>query len=283
MNDVHPTAVCESDDVASGVVIGPMAVVAAGTVIGEGAEVGAQATLARNVVLGDRSTVGAGARLGTGAEVQADARIGDNAVVDAGFVVGRQSVVEPGAYVVGNVPPKAIVRGNPATIVGYVHAPHARQDVPPPARSGDELDEIAARCSIWPLPRFSDLRGALVAMEYDRDLPFVPVRSFLVHDVPGEEVRGEHAHRWCSQLLLAAHGGLSVVVDDGTESTEVRLDRPDRGLLVPAGVWAVQYRFSSDAVLCVFASHAYDPADYIRDYEEFLRFSSSQPSSTSSG
>jgi hypothetical protein len=66
------------------------------------------------------------------------------------------------------------------------------------------------------------------------------------------------------------NGSVSVVADDGEHREEFLLDRPDLGLHLPAMTWATQYRYSRDAVLLVFASHAYDPADYIRDYGSFL-------------
>ena len=75
----------------------------------------------------------------------------------------------------------------------------------------------------------------------------------------------------CHQFLIAVHGGLSVVTDDGDKRVEVVLDRPSLGLYIPPLVWGVQYKHSFDTVLLVFASHAYDSADYIRDYDEFLR------------
>jgi hypothetical protein len=115
-----------------------------------------------------------------------------------------------------------------------------------------------------------DLRGTLSAAEFPTHLPFEPKRCFLVFDVPGKEVRGEHAHRLCQQFLVCARGSLSVVVDDGAKTEEVRLDRPDLGLYIPPLIWAVQYKYSSDALLLVLASHPYDPSDYIRDYDEFL-------------
>jgi len=91
-----------------------------------------------------------------------------------------------------------------------------------------------------------------------------------VFDVPGKDVRGEHAHRRCHQFLVCLRGSLSVVVDDGQASEEIALDRPSIGLYLPPMVWAVQYRYSADALLLVFASDPYDASDYIRDYDEFL-------------
>ena len=114
------------------------------------------------------------------------------------------------------------------------------------------------------------MRGRLSVGECGPDVPFVPQRYFLVFDVPGKEVRGEHAHHRCKQFLVCARGSVSVVVDDGTTSEEFLLDAPNIGIYVPPMVWAVQYRYSADAVLLVLASEPYDSADYIRDYEAFL-------------
>ena len=121
------------------------------------------------------------------------------------------------------------------------------------------------------LPLVDDLRGSLSAGEFVAQIPFAPQRYFLVFDVPGKEVRGEHAHRQCHQFLVCVRGSLSVVVDDGASSEEVVLDAPNVGLYVPPMIWAVQYHYSADAMLLVFASDHYDPADYIRDYDEFVR------------
>lgn len=125
--------------------------------------------------------------------------------------------------------------------------------------------------ALWRLPRFRDDRGSLVVAELPTDLPFAPRRIFTVYDVPGHDVRGEHAHRECRQLLLATHGALSVVVDDGTTSREIRLDVPTVALYLPPMIWAVQHEFTPDAVLLVLASHSYDPDDYIRDRAEFVK------------
>ena len=92
----------------------------------------------------------------------------------------------------------------------------------------------------------------------------------MVFDVPSVETRGEHAHHECHQFLVCVRGSVAVVADDGKSREEFVLDRPDLGLHLPPRVWGIQYKYSADAVLLVFASHYYDAADYIRDYEQFL-------------
>lgn len=86
------------------------------------------------------------------------------------------------------------------------------------------------------------------------------------------ETRGEHAHRECHQFLICVRGSCAVVADDGTNRQEFLLDRPDIGIHLPPKVWGIQYKYSPDATLLVFASHYYESKDYIRDYSEFLKF-----------
>jgi dTDP-4-dehydrorhamnose 3,5-epimerase-like enzyme len=101
-------------------------------------------------------------------------------------------------------------------------------------------------------------------------LPFEPKRYFIVFDVKSKEVRGEHAHRRLHQFLVCVKGSCSVVVDDGKNREEYQLDQPNLGIYLPPMVWAIQYKYTADAILLVLASDIYDPMDYIRDYDEFI-------------
>jgi UDP-2-acetamido-3-amino-2,3-dideoxy-glucuronate N-acetyltransferase len=120
------------------------------------------------------------------------------------------------------------------------------------------------------VPVIGDWRGRLAFTEFDEAFPFRPLRHFLVFGVPADQRRGEHAHLLCHQYLICVAGSCAAVVDDGTSREEVMLDRPELGLYMPPMIWGTQYRYSPDAVLLVLASHHYDPADYIRDYRDFL-------------
>jgi dTDP-4-dehydrorhamnose 3,5-epimerase-like enzyme len=227
-------------------------------------------TVEADVSLGVDVEVGPGARLLASVKVHRAATIGANAIVRGGVVVGRGAVVEPGALVDSDVPAYAVVSGSPARIVGYADLPPEVADAEP---VGPELIDgptgTAVRgVTLYPLTSASDLRGRLAAVEF-AGLPFVPRRLFSVYGVPDESVRGAHAHRECSQLLVCVAGAVSSIADDGRSRQEFRLTSPAVGLLVPPMVWGMQYRFSPDAVLIVLAELPYDPGDYIRDYEEF--------------
>jgi len=120
------------------------------------------------------------------------------------------------------------------------------------------------------LPRFSDSRGALFVGEVGANLPFTPRRFFFI-DAPAEATRGSHAHREAHQMLVCLQGCCAVLADDGVNSAEYVLTSPDQGLYLPPRTWSVQHYGAPHNLLLVLASDVYDPADYVNDYEEFLR------------
>jgi hypothetical protein len=225
-----------------------------------------------SVAAGPRSGLATAASAKT--RVRTGASIGANATIWAGVTIGPGALVRDGAVVTRDVPPKAIVAGNPAHIVGYLDTPEVQ--LPPGAAItartlGDSLPKLdVVGASLHALPKVVDLRGALSFGEIGTHLPFTPERFFAVYDVPGEEVRGEHAHKACHQFLVCLKGACTLVVDDGKHRDEIRLDSPRVGLHIAPMVWGIQYRFSADALLMVLASDRYDADDYIRSYDDFL-------------
>ena len=117
-----------------------------------------------------------------------------------------------------------------------------------------------------------DSLGELVAIENCKDIPFSIQRVYYMYDMESDVVRGRHAHRTLKQILICVHGSCKVKLDDGRESETVFLDKPSVGIYIPNTMWREITGFSKDAVLLVLASEPYVEADYIRDYNEFLRF-----------
>lgn len=298
----HETAVVESEKIGDGTRVAAFARIYAGAVLGKECVVGDHATIEDGVVIGNRVIIDSGVFVCGGVTLEDEvlvgpnvtfnnvlhprsgrlptkylttlirrgASIGSNATLLPGVIVGMNVVVGAGTVVTRNIPPNAIVVGNPGRIVGYaggarlpaVKTPELRVSFRDLAVPGVRLHE---------LPIIKDLRGTLSFAQYEQSLPFVPKRYFIVYDVSDYEVRGEHAHKELHQFLVCVRGSGSVVVDNGDNRDEIMLDSPGIGLHVPPMVWATQYKFSRDAVLLVLASDVYKAEDYIRDYDEYLR------------
>lgn len=126
-------------------------------------------------------------------------------------------------------------------------------------------------CTILELDKHHHEKGNITVVENGTTVPFDIKRTYYLYDVPGGESRGGHAHRELHQLMVAASGSFTVTLDDGNVKRTFLLNRPYQALLIVPGIWRELDDFSSGSVCLVLASHLYDEADYIRDYDEFLR------------
>jgi UDP-2-acetamido-3-amino-2,3-dideoxy-glucuronate N-acetyltransferase len=281
MSPAHPTAFqSDAPAIDPKAVIDPGAVVERGCVIGarcivrSGAHLGAGTLLDDDVVVGPNATLeSSGTEVDASrVRVQPGVRIGANATICAGVTLAARSQIRPGAVVTRSVPPCAIVEGNPATIIGYVDTEFDKllKSATPKHNTAWVEKTPVKGVTLHRFPVHPDLRGNLVVGEFDRQVPFNPLRFFMVFGVPSREIRGEHAHLLCHQFLICVEGSCALVADDGYKRFEVLLDDPSLGVYLPPMTWGIQYKYSADAKLLVFASHHYDSTDYVRDYKKYL-------------
>ncbi|MFP1683038.1 WxcM-like domain-containing protein [Alloalcanivorax sp. C16-1] len=305
---IHPLADVKSKSIGENSRIWQYVVIFPEAKIGSDANICSHCLIENDVVIGDRVTVKSGVQLWDGLRISNDVFIGPNAtftndrmprskkfpdefletVLEAGVSIGAGAVILPGirigtnamvaagAVVTRSVPPNAIVVGNPARIMGYIDASDngaiRTNNVEKSIEPGIHKTQVPG-VSLHKMERVTDMRGSLTVGEFEKTIPFSVKRYFMVFDVPSAETRGEHAHRECHQFLICARGSCSVVADDGKNRQEFLLDRPDVGIHLPPMIWGTQYRYSSDALLLVFASDYYSNEDYIRNYEDFKKLS----------
>lgn len=300
---VHPQAICESSNIGENTRIWAFAHILPNAKIGEECNICDGVFIENDVVVGNRVTIKCGVQLWDGVELEDDvfvgpnvtftndkfprskvypenfariviakgASIGANATILPNITVGRNAMIGAGAVVTRSVPPNAIVVGNPAKIVGYVDTKNDSiiSNEKLHHQGQGKVETTVAGVTLHTFRAVPDMRGSLSVGEFEREIPFKPLRYFLVFDVPTAETRGEHAYIKCHQFLIAVKGSVRVVADDGRTREEFLLDRNHLGLFLPAMTWGIQYHYSSDAVLLVFASDYYDAKDYIRDYDQF--------------
>jgi UDP-2-acetamido-3-amino-2,3-dideoxy-glucuronate N-acetyltransferase len=306
---VHPNGLCESRDVGEGTRVWAFAHVLPKAVIGRDCNICDHVFIENDVVMGDRVTVKCGVQIWDGLRIGDDvfigpnatftndifprskkypekfgqtvicagASIGANATILPGITIGRNAMIGAGTVVTRSVPDNAIVVGNPGRVTAYVDAGHGKEAARAPAEAAGASPTRVPAVTLHRLKTVTDARGSLTVGEFEQSAPFVPLRFFTVYGVPESRPRGAHAHREGHQFLIAAKGTIHVLVDDGRQRDEILLDSPALGLHVPAMIWGTQYKYSPDAVLLVFASHHYDPTDYIHDYAEFLRCAQAGP------
>ncbi|WP_099464666.1 sugar 3,4-ketoisomerase [Parabacteroides provencensis] len=127
-------------------------------------------------------------------------------------------------------------------------------------------------CTIIELDKHHHYKGNITVVENGKTIPFDVERVYYLYDIPGGESRGGHAHKELQQLIIAVSGSFNVTLDDGNIKRTFTLNRPYQGLLVVPGIWRELNDFSSGAVCLVLASHKYEEEDYIRNYNEFIRY-----------
>lgn len=125
--------------------------------------------------------------------------------------------------------------------------------------------------AIIELPKIPDPRGNLSFIEENSHIPFKIERTYWIYDVPGGQQRGGHAFKEQQELVVALSGSFDVIINDGKEEKRFHLNRSYVGLFIPNGLWRYMDNFSTNSVVLVLSSTLFDEADYIRDYNEFLK------------
>lgn len=130
------------------------------------------------------------------------------------------------------------------------------------------LDKV----QIYEFSKISDPRGNLSFIEEGCHVPFAIKRIFYIYDVPGGQTRGGHAHRENQTVLIAVAGSFDLHLTDGKDEIIIPMNRSNKGVLIPPGVWDSMHNFTTGSICLALCSHTYEEEDYIRDLEEYHRY-----------
>tara|TARA_R110000824_G_scaffold232511_1_gene420578 strand:+ start:17397 stop:17813 length:417 start_codon:yes stop_codon:yes gene_type:complete len=119
---------------------------------------------------------------------------------------------------------------------------------------------------------FQDKKGNLVPVEGNQDIPFQIKRSFYIYDVPSNTVRGFHAHKKTEQVLICINGKCKITCKDENDKVEFILDAPSKAVYVPNGIWGEEEYLTEGATLLIYCSTKFNKSDYIRDFDEFVKW-----------
>jgi UDP-2-acetamido-3-amino-2,3-dideoxy-glucuronate N-acetyltransferase len=283
---IHPLSDVAECALGTGTKVWQFVVILKGAKIGRDCNLCAHVLIEGDVVIGDRVTIKSGVQIWNGTIIGNDvfigpnvtftndkypksrqyperfmstiiedgASIGANSVILPGIRIGKEARVGAGAVVTKDVPSGTVVVGNPARAI-----------------SGKPAVFQEVQTEPWiALPKISDSRGSLTAIESSKQVPFEFKRVYYLYDLSSREPRGYHAHKELRQFMVALSGEFDVLLDDGFTKSQYHLDRPDKGLLIDRMIWHEMHDFAPGSVCLVLASDYYDEADYFRDYDEFL-------------
>ena len=127
-------------------------------------------------------------------------------------------------------------------------------------------------CALIDVSKVHNEAGSITVVENGQNIPFEVKRVYYLYDIPSGEARGGHAHYELEQYIIAASGSFDVILNDGKNRKIVSLNRPSLALHIVPGLWRELDNFSSGSISLVLASHKYNESDYIRDYDDFLKF-----------
>lgn len=121
-------------------------------------------------------------------------------------------------------------------------------------------------------PKIEDARGNLTFVEEENHIPFYIQRVYWIYDVPGGEKRGGHAFKEQEEVVIALSGSFDVIINNGREEQRYHLNRSYYGLFISCGLWRHMENFSTNSVVMVVSSTKFNESDYIRDFDEYLKY-----------
>ena len=116
--------------------------------------------------------------------------------------------------------------------------------------------------------------GKLIPFSFNKKFPIKVKRVFFIY-AKKNKIRGEHAHKKCSQLFIPILGKLILNIKTPKYEKKIILDHKLKtGVLVPPKYWIKIKFLNKNSILMVACDKYYDYSDYLEsfnDYKEYLK------------
>ena len=115
--------------------------------------------------------------------------------------------------------------------------------------------------------------GNLVIAESNKNIPFQIKRVYFINNLfNNQSTRGKHAHKKLKQAIFCINGHFTIGLDDGKNKQKILMNDPSCGIYLGSKLWHTMDKCSPDCVILVLAADYYDEKDYIRNYNDFLKY-----------
>ena len=119
---------------------------------------------------------------------------------------------------------------------------------------------------------FKKKSGTLVPFSLKKDFPIKVKRIFIINGKKNF-VRGDHAHKKCSQFLFPILGKIKVDYISKHKKGTILLNYSKReGFLLKPKTWCKIKFLTKNAILMVACDKEYDFKDYIENLSDFFEY-----------
>jgi len=113
--------------------------------------------------------------------------------------------------------------------------------------------------------------GVLVPFSLKKNFPIKVKRIFIINGKK-KFIRGDHAHKKCSQFLFPILGKIEIQYISKKINKKFILDfKQKKGCLIKPKTWLKIKFLSNNAVLMVACDREYEFDDYIEKFDDFLK------------
>ena len=119
---------------------------------------------------------------------------------------------------------------------------------------------------------FKSVTGKLIPISFNKKFPFAIKRIFLLYSSKNK-IRGDHAHKKCSQLFMALSGKIILNIRTPNSKKSISIGQNSKyAILVPPKYWCSVKFVKKNSILMVMTDRYYEFKDYIETFKEYKKY-----------